>query len=177
MQRGTEALIRVLGGNPYHDQRGRFTFAPGRGFQGEVHFTDAKFAGRAEYGGGISVDRKQYSELNEMGKKGLLAHEIAHHTIEDKILSDKKEWDRAAKALYLQDNRHGLPVFIGWNSHLGEAMADITSAYLIKDSKPPALPQAKWDMAMKWAKHAIKATGNSEQKLRADVERIYKQLG
>ena len=156
-------------GNPYHDERGRFASGGASGgYAGSAYFTDSQQAGRAEYSGSISVDRNQYNPMDKAGQRTLLAHEVAHQMVEDKILRD--DWDGAERALTVRE-MNGRRLFVGGETRIGEAIVSATAAHWL-DIWPASWPSAARD----WLRSAIEQTGYGDTQARRDIERLWGEL-
>ena len=104
------------------------------------------------------------------GKKFVIAHEVAHHTVEDMILNDNDLWDRASDVLTIQELPDGRRLFAGGNIRIGEAISDTVAAYLTNDTVPRL--ESDWKG---WSKEMIIKAGYDEKSLRQDVNRLFSE--
>lgn len=167
-------------GSGFHGHKGRTGQVGGSsssiGFQGTVNFSDEiSSAGRAEFGGDISVNRTTYSNMSLADKKDLIAHEIAHHTIEDFILKDPEEWDKAIDTLAIQTNSKGRTLFAGGQTRIGEAIVTSAAVYLTGSSYP-TLSKDKNNLIKSWVEGVIQRAGYSPNSIIHDIEDIISQL-
>jgi len=80
--------------------------------------------------------------LDRDGRTFVVAHEIAHHTVEPYILQNMAEWDLAERVLVVQETARG-KLFVGGNVRIGEAIADGVAA-MLTDSRFGAVSDEKW---------------------------------
>jgi len=149
------------------------------GFDGSIRFEDdTAFAGRAEYGGNIAINRNTYNKADAEGRRGLVAHEIGHHTIDNWIIDGQnfKEWDIAEKALTVREFDDGRKLFVFGNGSIGEAIADSMAYYLGDLTPPPALTDKIQETIRAWAKGTIKRSPYRESVLKADIKKWVKKL-
>ena len=110
----------------------------------------------------IIVSREQYTSLSDSGKSNLVAHELAHNLVEDKLLKNMDEWDRANEALLIQTReRNGNIYFLYMlgESRIGEAMVSTIAARVTDAERPSGWTPEQWDKAMNWADHALTYSG------------------
>ena len=148
----------------------------GRGFGGAVSFAAQSSFGRAHPDGSITFDKKQYSELDESGRTSGIAHEVAHNTVEDFVLKDSSEWDKAETALLIREGRGGRKLFFGGNTRLGESISDALGSRLAKGEKPASITHTQWGIIQDWSQGAIKRAGYNPVKLQASIVRIRELL-
>jgi len=148
---------------------------PLRGFEGTAFFSDIGTAiGRAEFGGDVAFNSEQYANLDQEGRTFVVAHEIAHQTVEPYVLRNMSEWDKAERALLILENERG-KLFIGGNTRIGEAVSDGVAAMLAR-LRVGGVSDEKWDQVLNWATDATERAGFSTEMLRADIRRIREQL-
>jgi len=85
----------------------------------------------------VIVDKIQYSKMSEGGKLNLVAHELAHNLVEDTLLKDMNQWNKANDALLLQTIEKEKTVlfrYILGQSRIGEAMVSAIASYVMKRS-------------------------------------------
>jgi hypothetical protein len=110
-------------------------------------------AGQA-LGGKIAIDRDQYSKMDRGGKRFLVAHEMTHELIEDKVLTTPGEWDKASAALMIAE-RDGKFLFIGGETRIGEAISSSVGSYVTGSERPPGISLENWNRAMNWSEYAV----------------------
>jgi len=148
---------------------------PLRGFEGDAFFGDIGTAtGRAEFGGGVVFNSELYADLDREGRNFVIAHEIAHHTVEPYVLQNMTEWNLAERALLLRETERG-KLFVGGNLRIGEAIADGTAS-MLTNSRLGGLSDEKWEQVLKWAEGATERAGFGAKILRADIKRIREEL-
>jgi hypothetical protein len=125
---------------------------------------------RAEYDGSISINRNKWLELSDGAKRGILAHEVVHHAIEDWVLKDNSRWDEAESVLTLNTDRNGAKWFLGGNLKIGEAIAETIGNYLGAKDLPYAT-QKTWD----WAKRSIEGSGYNDAMLQRRIAELYNE--
>jgi len=123
---------------------------------------------RAEFDGSVSINLEQWKDLSDRTKRYVIAHEIAHQTIEDHILNNNDLWNRASEVLTIQELPDGRKLFAGGNTRIGEAISDSIAAYLVGDEIPRVKPGWK-----DWAQEMIVDAGYSEENLKSDIDRIF----
>jgi len=143
------------------------------------------------YGDNIAIDKNYYSTLSNAGKEQLIAHELAHNIVEDKILSNNTEWDKASNALLLKVVERDKVVyhqFILGQSRIGEAISETIAVYTQGHENPfanfvpsfvqpnPSWDTDKWNGAMKWAEHALKYVGVSKEQFNRLVTKLRNDL-
>jgi hypothetical protein len=128
---------------------------------------------RAEHDGSIAIDPDKWKGLSDQSKKGILAHELLHQTVEDYVLNDNNEWDRAVEVLQLEVNPRSPSgyLFIGGNTRIGEAIVDATSVYVV-DGTFGREPPTDW---RGWAADVVKKSGHSKKELSGRVDDIIRQ--
>lgn len=139
-------------------------------------------AGQA-FGDRITIDREQYGRMTDAGKENLLSHELAHNIIEDKILSNNDEWNRASTALLVKETATGKQLFILGETRIGEAMVSTVAAYATNAKNPmiglayPTWTPGQWRAAMDWAKHALNYAGTNKHEFNSIVAGLMRKLG
>jgi len=143
------------------------------------------------FGDRIAINKADYLAMGDEGQFNLVAHELAHNIVEDKILVNMAEWDRASKSLLLEvieRNNFIYHRFIGGQSSLGEAMVSTIASYVEGRKNPlanfiptfvsPVAPwtQAQWDVSMEWAAHALKYAGTNKEDFRRYVRKLMRDL-
>ena len=124
---------------------------------------------RAEFDRSISVNPKKWAELSPGTKRFVMAHEIAHHTVEEYVLKNNPAWDRASDALTMQvkDGRH---LFMGGTTRIGEAVSDAVAAYVVGDTFGREVPGWR-----DWAGQVIKESGYSKNQLKSWTDAAVKK--
>lgn len=144
----------------------------GGSFGGDVSFATQTSFGQAHPDGSITFNKDQYSKLDQRGRESGIAHEIIHNTIEDFVLKNMSEWDKAESFLLIREGRGGRKLFFGGNTRLGESVSDALSTYLVKGKKPGTVSTSKWKAIQYWSPRVIKRAGYSPIKLQKDVGEI-----
>jgi hypothetical protein len=127
----------------------------------------------------IVVNKERYSELTEPGKRNLIAHELAHNLVEDKLLKDNAEWDRANDALLIRTIEKDKNVYFLYmlgESRIGEAMVSTIAAYALNEARPSGWTVEQWDKAMNWASHALNYGGFTRDSFRGIVDAAKERL-
>jgi hypothetical protein len=146
----------------------------GKGFSGGVIIRSTGSEARAEFDGTISVNENKWVELSESSKRLIVAHEIAHQTVEDFVLKNNDEWDLAEEILIIEELPDGRKLFIGGNTRLGESIADTVGERLISDNLNN-LPRTT-EITLNWVDEVVERAGYNVDKLSLDVERIYVEI-
>lgn len=115
---------------------------------------------RAESDGSISINAHKWDALSDKTKLSVMAHEIAHQTVEDFVLNNNTEWNKAVEALTIEKNSLSDLLFIGGNTRIGEAVADAVSTYVIDGTF--GRDSSKWRT---WADETITAAGYDKNTL------------
>lgn len=176
-------LLFIFGGpgSGHHRHKGRPGEVGGSSKDGEggssmdkVVLKDLSGAtARAEHDGSIAIDPNRWKDVSEASRRGILAHELAHQTVEDYVLNNNEEWDRAVEFLQLEKNDRSPSgyLFIGGNTRIGEAITDAVSVY-ITDGTFGREPSTDW---RGWAADVVKKSGHSKKALANRVDDIVRQ--
>jgi hypothetical protein len=147
-----------------------------RGFEGQATFGSIGTAtGRAVHGGDILFNQEKFKALPAEARRHVVAHEIAHQTVEPYVLTNMEEWDRAESVLLVAESARGLKLFAGGNTSIGEAISDAVAVSITHDTFGN-LSKDKMQEIYRWADTTSKGAGFSLNKLREDTDRILVQL-
>lgn len=153
----------------------------GSGYEGNVFFSDdiGTAQGRALHGGDIAIDRSFYTEASPTGRAYLVAHEMAHQTVDPFVLNNNDEWNRAEEALTVsivpRGPYEGRRLFVGGNTRIGEAVSDAIAAHL-SDARFGNISDERWRKVNDWATGVIQRAGYSPQALQDSVNQAVGQL-
>jgi hypothetical protein len=147
-----------------------------KGYKGVAKFEEIGTAtGRALFGGDIGINKKHWEEATPELQRHILAHELTHQTIEDFVLHNQKEWDRAEKVLTLMQFKDGRLLFAGGHLQLGEGIADTIASHLAGE-RLGGFDDKRWKEITKWADGIIKKAGYSSAEFRKDIRRMQDEL-
>lgn len=135
--------------------------------------TPSKGAAGQTMGKDVVIDKSQYAAMDDRGKNFLIAHEVAHALVEDEILKNPDEWNKASDALLLETREvKGVPRFrfIGGESRLGDAMVSAVAGYAMGSAKPSGVSDTEWSNAMSWAEHALSYSGLGKEPFLKQIE-------
>ena len=154
-------------------------YPKGSGDNPNISFGDtpAKGAQAQALGDRIVVDKKSYAGMNDEARLALVAHEHAHNKIENRILEDNNEWNKASEALLVTE-RNGRQLFVSGETRIGEAVVNVIASRVVGSKKPEAYSDEKWGKAMDWADHVIGkyGGGNFVQDVHKQKKELDRQL-
>jgi len=157
--------------------RGKPVYIEGKGYSGSARFgsLSGTSVARAEADGNIVVDESRWNELDSATQRFVLAHEIAHHTVEDFVLKDNDEWNLAEESLTIAVSPDGRKLFAGGNTRIDESVSDSVAAHL-RDSRFGNMSDQQWNTVTEWAEGVINRAGYETSKLQNDVDRLFSEL-
>lgn len=155
---------------------------PLKGYEGNATFSDIGSAtGRAREGQ-VLINRQDWEQMSALSKRGVVAHETIHNTVEEYVLHDNAEWDIAKETLtvgYFPEKEgvwwSGEPQFFGGHMQIGESIADAIPSAMYEDW-PDVINQQKRDEIAEWARDVTRRAGYDWELLKKDIARMVKEL-
>lgn len=181
---GMDDWVQVWLGRKYspgqaRDAGGRWS--SGRGYSGTARWDNlsGSTVARADPDGNIRVDKKRFSELTDQNKMHVLAHEIAHQTVEEYVLHNQDAWDKAEEALTIKVIKsgpyEGRRLFAGGLFSIGESVSESVAA-VASDSRFGNMTDEQWGKVKNWARTTSKEAGYDLGKLKSSVGRLMSEL-